>query len=92
MMILQTGNMYLLVAGLAVLCRLFPTPQVARNYLLVVAHADLGHIYSVYSTLGRDVFFDFAKWNDVLWGHVGVNAFLWINRLAAAIGHEARVS
>jgi hypothetical protein len=80
------GNIFLLLAGLAVLCCLSSTPQVARNYLLVVACADLGHIYCVYSGLGRDLFFDLAKWNDMVWGHVGVSAFLFVNRVATAVG------
>lgn len=85
-MVLMTGNIYLLLAGLAVLCCLFSTPQVARNYLLIVACADLGHIYSFYSGLGRDTFLDVARWNDMTWGNVGVSAFLFVNRLATAAG------
>lgn len=56
----------------------------ARKYLLIVACADLGHIYSVYSGLGDDRFFDIANWNNMVWGHVGVSAFLFVNRLVTA--------
>jgi hypothetical protein len=76
----------LLLAGLAVLSSLFSTPRLARGYLLIVACADVGHIYSVYSGLGSDLFFDVVKWNDMVWGHVGVSAFLFVNRLATAAG------
>lgn len=84
--VLQTGNIYLLLAGLAVLCCLFATPRVARNYLLVVACADLGHILSTYWGLGADVFFDVAGWNSMVWGHVGFSAFFFLNRIATAAG------
>lgn len=90
--ILQTGNIYLLLAALAVLCCLFSTPRAARNYLLILACADLGHMYSVYSGLGEEAFFDVRKWNDMVWGHVGVSSFLFVNRLATAAGVFGTIS
>ncbi len=84
--VLQTGNIYLLLAGLAILCCIFSSPQVARNYLLIVACADLGHAYATYAGLGEEMFFDVAKWNDMVWGHVGFSIFLFVNRVATAAG------
>lgn len=57
----------------------------ARNGLLVVACGD-GHIYSVYSGLGSDLFVDVAQWDDMVRGHVGVGAFLFVNRMATVAG------
>ncbi|KAF7507836.1 hypothetical protein GJ744_010000 [Endocarpon pusillum] len=84
--VLQTGNIYLLLAGLVILCCFFSSPQVARNYLLVVACGDLGHIYATYAGLGGNMFFDVANWNDMVWGHVGTSIFLFVNRVATAAG------
>lgn len=49
-------------------------------------------MYSVYSGLGGEVFFNVAKWNDMIWGHVGVSAFLFANRLATAAGVFGTIS
>jgi hypothetical protein len=82
----QTGNLYLILGSLAILCCLYSNPQVARGYLCVVACGDMSHIYTVYAGLGSDVFFNVAKWNDSVWVHVGITSFLFMNRVAALAG------
>ncbi|KAI0174192.1 hypothetical protein BJ166DRAFT_140735 [Pestalotiopsis sp. NC0098] len=84
---LQLQNVYLLLAALAVItCYTGRDPATARLYLAAVALADLGHIYASYAALGRDAFFDTAGWNHMIWGNVGVSAFLHLNRLFTLFG------
>ena len=85
-MVTQMANTWLLVAGLGVLCCHFASPAVARNYLLMIACCDIGHVYTVYSGLGADLFFDVNRWNYMVWGHVGITAFIFMNRLATLAG------
>lgn len=63
-LVLQLGNVLLLLAALAVLCCFTPHPEIARRYLMIVAVADIGHIYSCYAGMGSQQFFDFANYND----------------------------
>ena len=60
--------------------------KVTRNYLIVVAIADLGHVYSTYTGLGWDKFMDIGTWNDMMWGNIGSSIFLFINRVATILG------
>jgi len=83
---LQLGNVFLLLAGLAVLCTFTPHPEIARWYLIIVAVADLGHIYSSYAGMGYAYFWDVASWNDMAWGNVGTSVFLCVNRIATVLG------
>ena len=78
-------NVYLLLAALAVLCTWTTKAEIPRYYLLIVAFADLGHIYATYRGLG-DAFWNTSEWNEMIWGNVGVSAFLHINRLATFFG------
>ncbi|KAF2444763.1 hypothetical protein P171DRAFT_472764 [Karstenula rhodostoma CBS 690.94] len=82
-----TGNIFILLALLAVLCTAITRDaRVAKYYLLFVAVGDLGHIYSSYKVMGPEVFWDFAAYNDMMWGNIGVSAFLHVNRLATVLG------
>jgi hypothetical protein len=83
---LQTGNMFLLLMGLAVLVCFCSNARVVRSYLVIVACADVGHIYSVYVGMGPAMFFDVAGWNDMGWGAIGGSAFLCVNRIATVAG------
>jgi hypothetical protein len=85
------GNVYLLLAGLAVVCTFTSSATTARNYLLVVALGDLGHIGAVYRVFGHAKFVDVGGWNDMTWGSVGVSAFLFVNRLATVGGVFGRI-
>lgn len=79
------GNVFLLLAGLAVLCSFFADATVARGYLITVGLADMGHIYSSYLGMGT-YFWDLNKWNTMAWANIGISAFLCINRLATVLG------
>jgi hypothetical protein len=82
----QTGNLYLHLAALEVLCCLYSNPNVARGYLRVVACGDLIHVFTVYAGLGSDMFFDVANWTGSVWVHVGITTFLFANRVATLAG------
>lgn len=90
-LVYQLGNVYLLLALLAVVCCWTTSRSVIRGYLAAVALADLGHIYAVYRVLGHETFWDVGQWNDMIWGSVGVSAFLHVNRLATLLGVYGKV-
>ncbi|KAJ9608678.1 hypothetical protein H2200_006449 [Cladophialophora chaetospira] len=83
---LQLGNVFLLLAALAVVCSFTTHAEIARRYLIAVALADLGHIYSVYAALGDKIFWDLNQWNQMVASNVGVSVFLHINRLLTVAG------
>lgn len=83
---LQLGNIFILLAVVAVICCWTPNRDVTRWYLLALAVGDLGHIYAVYRGVGPEHFWNFAGWNDMTWGNVGVSAFLHLNRLLTVGG------
>lgn len=86
------GNVFVLLAGLAVLCTAITREaRVAKCYLVMVACGDLGHIYSSYVVMGPSVFWNFASYNDMMIGNVAVSAFLHINRLATVLGVFGKV-
>lgn len=64
---------------------------VARGYLVVVAIADLGHIYSSYLGMGEKYFLDLNSWNQMAWANIGVSVFLCLNRLATVSGVFGRI-
>jgi hypothetical protein len=83
---LQIGNVFALLAALAVICCFTTHPEIPKRYLFVVALADLGHIYSYYPALGSEAFWDVTQWNQMVWGGVGVSLFLHLNRLLTLAG------
>lgn len=83
---LQLTNVYLLLAALAVVCSWTPHASVARWYLVAVALADYGHIAACYRGVGADVFWDVARWNDMMWGGVGVSVVLNVLRWLTVLG------
>ncbi|KAF2027406.1 hypothetical protein EK21DRAFT_33200, partial [Setomelanomma holmii] len=81
------GNIYALLAGLAVVCTFITRePRVTWWYLFFVACGDIGHLYASYAVMGRDVFLDVGGWNAMVWGNVGVTAFLHVNRGLTIVG------
>ncbi|OAL22955.1 hypothetical protein AYO22_06863 [Fonsecaea multimorphosa] len=88
---LQLGNVFLLLAAMALICCFTSHPEIARRYLIAVALADLGHIYSVYCALGDKVFWDLNQWNQMTYSNVGVSVFLHINRLMTVAGLFGRL-
>ncbi|KAI0115167.1 hypothetical protein F4814DRAFT_309471 [Daldinia grandis] len=91
-LLLQLANVYLLLAGLAVVCSWTPHASVARGYLAVVALADYGHVWACYRGVGPELFWAPAGWNHVLWGAVGgslvLNVLRWftVRGLFRALG------
>jgi hypothetical protein len=69
-LVLQLGNVLLLLAAIAVLCCFTTHPEIARRYLVIVAVADIGHIYSCYAGMGSQQFWDFANYNDMVSRHL----------------------
>lgn len=88
---LQLGNVLLLLAAIALICCWTTHPEIARRYLIVVALADLGHIYAAYRGLGDSAFWDVTQWNDMAYGNIGASAFLHINRWLTVAGVFGRL-
>lgn len=85
-MTMQLGNVFLLLAFIALICVWTPHPEVARYYCLAVGLADWGHIYSTYRGVGHEYFFNPSGWSDMIWGNVGVSVFLNVIRFATVAG------
>lgn len=85
------GNVLLLLAFMAVICCFTNYADIPKKYLVAVALADFGHIYATYAALGDDYFWDVSKWNDMIWGNVGVSVFLNINRWLTVLGLFGKV-
>ncbi|KAI1457243.1 hypothetical protein F4805DRAFT_429407 [Annulohypoxylon moriforme] len=90
-LLLQLVNVYLLLAALAVLCSWTSHKSVAKWYLLVVAFADYGHIWACYRGVGEEVFWDTGRWNEMLWGGVGVSVLLNLARWGTLLGGFGRL-
>ncbi|KAF2006994.1 hypothetical protein P154DRAFT_615093 [Amniculicola lignicola CBS 123094] len=86
------ANIFVLLAAVAIICTAVTREaRVAKAYLLVIAIADLGHIYASYKVVDPDLFWDLGRWNDVMMGNVGGSAFLHVNRVATLLGVFGRV-
>ncbi|EME45213.1 hypothetical protein DOTSEDRAFT_112227, partial [Dothistroma septosporum NZE10] len=83
---LQMLNVLLLLAPMALVCCWNINTPTTKWYLMSVAVADLGHVYATYRGVGRAYFITPAGWNNLVWGNVGVSAFLHVNRLMTLIG------
>ena len=90
-MSLQLGNVMLLLAAMALICCFTTKQDIPKKYLLAVAFADFGHIYAVYAALGDEVFWNLNGWNDMVWGNVGVSAFLNLYRWMTLLGVFGRI-
>lgn len=88
---LQLGNVFALLAAIAVICTHTTHSEIIKRYLVAVAFADLGHIYSSYCALGDDVFWDFTQWNDMAWANICVSLFLHLNRWMTVAGLFGKV-
>jgi hypothetical protein len=73
MVALQLGNIYLLLAmvGIAVL---YTTSEarVVRNYVIALWIADIGHVAVTCWVMDYESLLDFAGWNAMTWGNIGV--------------------
>lgn len=83
---LQLGNVLLLLAALALVCCFSPSSATAKWYLIAVAFADWGHIYSSYRSLDTEVFWHPAQWNGIVAGSIVVSAFLNLARWMTVAG------
>jgi hypothetical protein len=82
-----TGNIYLLLAALAVVCTVITREKrVAKWYLFFVALGDLGHVYASYRVMDHDAFWDYKGWNDAMWGNIGFSVFLHAMRVLTLLG------
>ncbi|KAM5344684.1 hypothetical protein ACJ41O_010546 [Fusarium nematophilum] len=82
----QMANVILLLAPIALICCWTKNREIAIWYLVAVGLGDWGHIYAVYRGVGPEYFWDFAGWNDMTAGNVGVSAFLNVNRWLTVAG------
>ncbi|KAK4175412.1 hypothetical protein QBC36DRAFT_379388 [Triangularia setosa] len=73
---LQLVNVLLLLAGVAVVCCFSRDRFTVKGYCVAVAFADYGHIWAIYKALGSEAFWEFGKWNDMVWGGVAASALL----------------
>ncbi|KAF2205616.1 hypothetical protein GQ43DRAFT_436845 [Delitschia confertaspora ATCC 74209] len=86
------GNLYLVLALFAVLVvHINRDPRVTKFYLFFLAIGDLGHLVSFYRALGEDVFWDWSRWNEMVWGNIVATMFLFVNRLSTLAGVFGRV-
>ncbi|RMD42257.1 hypothetical protein DV735_g2899, partial [Chaetothyriales sp. CBS 134920] len=83
---LQLGNVLLLLALLAFVCTWTHHPDTVKRYLLVLALADIGHVYASYFALGDDYFWNPPTWNATAWGNIGASVFLNLNRWLTLAG------
>lgn len=88
----QLGNVYLLLAAVQAMCCFSNHADIARNYLSIVAIADIGHIYACYLGMGYKMFVDWRSWNSLAWGNIGFSAFLCVNRLATVLGLYGKIT
>lgn len=85
------GNVYLLLAAIAIICCFSTSVTTAKWYLIAVAFADYGHIYASYRGLPAHVFWDVGQWNDVIWGNVGASIVLNVVRWLTVLGAFGRL-
>lgn len=83
---LQVGNVFLLLAALAVICSFSPSRATAKWYLVSVAFADYGHILAVKQAVGPEVFWSPALWNESIASNVVVSLVLNVARWATVLG------
>ncbi len=65
LLVLLLGNVYLLLAPLAIICIWTPHRSVATYYLMAVGLGDLGHIYATYQVCGDVLGLDSVERYDV---------------------------
>lgn len=81
----QMGNVLLLLAAMALICSWTPHSEVTKWYLISVAVADLGHIYTTYRGNSQH-FWEPATWNAHVCGNIISSAFLFMHRVATVLG------
>ena len=89
---LQPGNVYLLLALLAIFILVTTTdPRVVEVYVISLAIADVGHMGTTMWVLGWDRVIDIRGWNSMACGNIAASAFLlitWIGYLTSLFGED----
>ncbi|OAL43669.1 hypothetical protein IQ07DRAFT_579950 [Pyrenochaeta sp. DS3sAY3a] len=81
------GSLFLVLFLFSILCTLCARDShVTKWYLVILACGDIAHLYANYRGMGREVFFGFGQYNEVMVGNVWVTVFLWVNRVATLGG------
>jgi len=84
---LQLGNLYFLLAMMSiVLLNTTTEPRVVHGYLVVLAIADVGHVFATYAVMGTEAFMDVGSWNVMTWGNVGATIVLFTCRSSYLLG------
>jgi hypothetical protein len=86
------GSLFLMLGAMNVLCTVVTRDvRTTRYYLALLACGDMGHLYANYLGMGREVFWDFGAYNDVMMGNVYITLFLLVNRVATLAGVFGRM-
>jgi hypothetical protein len=89
---LSIANMFIVQCLLSLLFTVITREsRLTKYYLSAAALGDLGHIYASYAVMGKEMFWDFDGYNDMMVGNVLVSAFLWVNRTLTLLGVFGRV-
>lgn len=85
---LQLGNLYLLMCLMCLGVIVHQKEAWAiRNYLIVLAIGDIGHLYgSIYGLGSLENLLDFASYNQMTWGNVAATLFLLVARSLTLLG------
>lgn len=57
-----------------------------RNYLVVLAIGDIGHLWATYIGMGHANYVDVGNWNKLAWGNIGFTFFLFVTRIGYLSG------
>lgn len=85
----QLANVYLVIATLYVMvCHIATDPKVVKGFFVLVALADVGHIFSIYMGMGgwKGGFGDLGNWGGAEWVNVGGALFMMINKVGTFMG------
>ncbi|KAL6702644.1 hypothetical protein ACN47E_001267 [Coniothyrium glycines] len=86
------GSIFLLLAALNILCLVISRDaRVSRYYLVLLASADIGHMYANYKGMGPEVFWDFRNYNEMMIGNIWITLFLFVNRVGTLAGIFGRL-
>lgn len=80
------GNIYILLAALALICCFSSSAATAKWYNVACAVVELGFLYSMYAAVGPAVFWNPSVWNEMLGGYIVMNAFICVVRLSTVLG------
>lgn len=83
----QMSNLFLLVAVLSIyVLNSTDDVKVARAFLTALCWGDLGHLGVTAWCLGWRTIKDVSSWSLVIWGNIGIPAFLFTMRVLYFLG------